>query len=122
MTAARVLIVDDDRDFAEGMAEALELHGHRIDVAFAGETAVEAVSKGPYDAVLIDVGLPGMNGVETLIKIRKVAPDVPCFLLTGHSADHLAGQGIEAGAVTILTKPVNPDEILQLISECRCAL
>ncbi len=116
MTAAKLLIIDDDRDFAEGLAEALELHGHRVGIAFTGEEGVEAVEKDDYDTILMDIGLPGLNGVESLLKIRQVDPKARCFLLTGHSADHIAKQGIEAGATEILTKPIDPKEILRRLS------
>lgn len=111
MTASRLLIVDDDRDFAEGLAEALELYDHQIDITFTGEDAVAAVKKNDYDTILMDIGLPGLNGVESLLKIRQINPKVRCFLLTGYSADHIAEQGIEAGAIEILTKPIDPAEL-----------
>lgn len=119
MTAPKLLIIDDDRDFAEGLAEALELHGHQVDIAFTGENGVEAVKKNDYDTILVDIGLPGLNGVESLLKIRQVNPKVRCFLLTGHSADHIAKQGIEAGAIEILTKPIDPEEILRRLSNTK---
>ncbi len=119
MTAPKLLIIDDDRDFAEGLAEALELHGHQVDIAFTGEDGVEAVKKNDYDTILMDIGLPGLNGVESLLKIRQVNPKVRCFLLTGHSADHIAKQGIEAGAIEILTKPIDPEEILRRLSNTK---
>jgi DNA-binding response OmpR family regulator len=116
MTALKLLIIDDDRDFAEGLAEALELHGHQVGIAFTGEEGVEAVEKDDYDTILMDIGLPGLNGVESLLKIRLVNPKARCFLLTGHSAYHIAKQGIEAGAIEILTKPIDPKEILRRLS------
>ncbi len=116
MTAPKLLIVDDDRDFAEGLAQVLKLYGHQVDIAFTGEDGVEAVKKNDYDTILIDIGLPGLNGVESLLKIRQVNPKVRCFLLTGHSADHIAEQGIEAGAIEILTKPIDLEEMLQRLS------
>ncbi len=116
MTAAKLLIIDDDRDFAEGLAEALELHGYQVGIAFTGEEGVEAVEKDDFDTILIDIGLPGLNGVESLLKIRQVDPKARCFLLTGHSADHIAKQGIEAGATEILTKPIDPEDMLRRLS------
>ncbi|MDH5410423.1 MAG: response regulator [Alphaproteobacteria bacterium] len=117
MTAARLLIVDDDRDFAEGLAEALELFDLPSVIAFTGEEAVEAFRTCDFNVVLMDIGLPGLNGVESLLKIKEINPKVGCFLLTGYSSDHLTEQGIEAGAIDILTKPVNLDEILRRIRQ-----
>ncbi len=111
MTASRVPIVDDDRDFAEGLAEYLELCGHRVDIAFTGEGGIEAAGRTAYDTILMDVGLPGLSGVESLRAIKRFQPEVRCFLLTGYSADHDSLQAVEAGAAEILTKPVNPEEL-----------
>lgn len=111
MTASRLLIVDDDRDFAEGLAEYLELCGHRVDIAFTGEGGIEAAGRTAYDTLLMDVGLPGLNGVESLREIKRSQPEIRCFLLTGYSADHVSLRGVEAGAVEIWTKPVNPEEL-----------
>ncbi len=111
MTACKLLIVDDDRDFAEGLAEYLVLCGHDVDVAFTGGDGIEAAGNKAYDAVLLDIGLPGPNGVEILLKIRQTTPKVRCFLATGYSADHIVAQGIEAGAIEIMTKPIDAEAL-----------
>lgn len=113
MNALSVLVIDDDEDFADGVSEFLELEGLRVTVARSGEAGVEACARNTYDAILIDIGLPGINGVECLTQIRQTTPDARCFLLTGYSADHIADQGIEAGAIEILTKPIKPDELMR---------
>jgi DNA-binding response OmpR family regulator len=115
MTAARLLVVDDDRDFAEGLAEVLEMDGFLVDAVVTGEAGIEAARMNHYDAVLIDIGLPGLNGVETLLGIKQIRSGARCFLLTGYSADHIAQQGIEAGAIEILTKPIDTQELLRLL-------
>lgn len=107
MSELKLLVVDDDKDFAEGLAELMELLGHWVDVVFTGEAGIEAANGCDYDAILMDIGLPGLNGPECLQRIRQSRPDVPCFLMTGYSADEIAKQGIEAGALEILTKPVD---------------
>lgn len=111
MTALKLLIVDDDRDFADSLAEALELFGHQVDIRFTGEAGIEAAKKDTYDAILMDIGLPGLNGVESLLKIKHANPEPHCFLLTGYSADHISKQGVEAGAIEVLTKPIDPEEL-----------
>lgn len=112
MTASNLLIIDDDRDFAEGLAEFLELHGYVVDVVFTGESGIETTENNTYDAILIDVGLPGLNGVESMLRIKRSDPKARCFLLTGYSAEHIAKDGIESGALEILTKPVDLDNLL----------
>jgi len=108
MTALRILIVDDDEDFADGLMEVFELDGHNPATAHNGREAILAVENGVFNVALIDIGLPGMNGAECLHAIRAIRPDLPCFLLTGYSAQDIANQGIEAGAMEILTKPIDP--------------
>ncbi|MCK5273613.1 MAG: response regulator [Alphaproteobacteria bacterium] len=116
MSELKLLVVDDDRDFAEGLAELLELFGHWVDVAFTGEAGIDAANGCDYDAILMDISLPGLNGVESLQRIRQSRPDVPCFLMTGYSADEIARQGIEAGASEILTKPLDPESLEQRLA------
>ncbi len=111
MRTVSVLIVDDDVDFADGMAEVLELDGHMVDVANTSKEGVEAAGGKEYDAAIIDIGLPDGNGVECLVAIKRIRPETRCFLMTGYSADHIAKQGIEEGALEILTKPVEVAEL-----------
>ena len=117
MNENKVLIVDDNQDFADGLAEFLELFGHQVDVTFTGESGIDAVVSNTYDAILVDIGLPGLNGIESLLKIRQTGTKARCFLMTGYSADHIAAQGIGAGAVEILTKPIDLEELLQQIGD-----
>lgn len=116
MTALKLLVIDDDADFAEGLSIALELEGCTVDMVSNGQNGIAAAKDATYDAILSDVGLPGLNGVETLRQIRQVSPATRCFLLTGYSADDLLQQGIDAGAVEILTKPINVEELLRHIA------
>jgi DNA-binding response OmpR family regulator len=111
MTTLRILIVDDDQDFADGLMEVFELDGHHPVMTHSGKDAISAIESGVFDVALIDIGLPDMNGAECLRAIREFRPDLPCFLLTGYSAEDVAKQGIEAGAMEILTKPIDPDAL-----------
>lgn len=111
MRGLKLLVVDDDRDFAEGLAELLELFGHIVDVAFSGEAGIEAANGREYAAILMDISLPGLNGVESLQRIRQSNPTARCFLMTGYSAGEIARQGIEAGALEVLTKPLDPGNL-----------
>lgn len=111
MASLKILIVDDDVDFADGLAEVFQLDGHRPAIVHSGHGAIAAAEAEKFDAALVDIGLPDMNGAECLQAIRAIQPDLPCFLLTGYSAEDVAGQGIEAGAIEIITKPVDPDEL-----------
>jgi len=68
-----VLVVDDDRDHAESVAEILEMRGHRVELAYTGEEAIARFCEADFDMVLMDVKLPGMNGVQTLLRVQEGA-------------------------------------------------
>ena len=116
MTVAKLLIIDDDSDFRESMVLALELEGYEVDTATNGRDGIEAVQANVYDVILIDVGMPGLNGVVTLAQIKELNSTARCFLLTGYSAGDLLDQGLKAGAVEILKKPIFVDALLQKIA------
>lgn len=116
---SRLLIVDDDLDFGDSLAEALEMHGHKVDTTTTGEDGIAAAGKIHYDAILMDISLPGKNGVESLIAIQKTDPKTRCFLMTGYSADHLAVRAIKAGAIEVLTKPVDINELAGRLTAIR---
>lgn len=116
MTAGRLLLIDDDLDFAEGLMMALELNDYTVDIASNGQDGIAAAQETPYDAILIDVGLPGLNGVETLSRIKQVSRGTRCFLVTGYSADQVLEQGFDAGAAEILTKPIDVEDLVQRLT------
>ena len=115
----RLLIVDDDADFGDSLAEALEMHGHKVDIATTGEDGIAAAGRTHYDAILMDVTLPGLNGVDSLLAIQATDPETRCFLMTGYSADHVAARAIEAGAIEVLTKPLDTDELVRRLAAIR---
>lgn len=117
MTTLRILIIDDDRDFADGLMEVFELYGHAPSAVHSAGAGIQLAAQGEWDAVLIDIGLPDMNGAECLAAIRAERPNLPCFLLTGYSADHIASQGMQVGDAEILTKPVDPDRLARRLAE-----
>ena len=115
----RLLIVDDDADFGDSLAEALEMHGHKVDIATTGEDGIAAAGRTHYDAILMDVTLPGLNEIDSLLAIQETDPETRCFLMTGYSADHLAARAAEAGAVEVLIKPLDPGELSRRLAAIR---
>jgi CheY-like chemotaxis protein len=89
VTGLDILVVDDDRDFAEMLGEVLELHGHSVEVAFTGEQAVARFRDRNYDVAIMDVRLPGRNGAESLSAIRETKPLARVIMMTGYSMEHL---------------------------------
>ena len=119
LNGSRLLIVDDDADFGDSLAEALEMHGHKVDIATSCEYGLAAAGRTHYDAILMDVTLPGLNGVDSLLAIQATDPEIRCFLMTGYSADHVAARAIEAGAIEVLTKPLDTDELVRRLAAIR---
>ena len=119
MRPLRIFIVDDDRDFARGLAVLLEIEGHHVELAFDGETAVRKFRKMNFDVTFMDVRLPGMNGVESFFELRKIKPHAKVVMMTAYSVEDLLTQAIDAGALGVLNKPFGADEVLQKLEGIR---
>ena len=117
MSVSKILLIDDDPDFTDGMSLALDLEGYEVTVASTATDGIEASKKAAFDVILSDIGLPDLNGVETLIQAQQYNPDARCFLLTGYSANDIVEQGINAGALKVFTKPVRMEELLELLAD-----
>jgi DNA-binding NtrC family response regulator len=117
MDSLNIFIVDDDVDFAESLADIFELEGHKCEVAFDGETALNRFKKKDYDLTFMDVKLPGKNGVESFLDIRKVKPDARVIMMTGYSVEELLEQAVEKGAFGVLHKPLNMDNVLEMVKK-----
>jgi two-component system response regulator HydG len=116
---SRILIVDDDRDHAESVADLLDLRGYQVELAFTGEQALRRFSEVDFDVTIMDVQLPGMNGVETFFQFRKARPQARVIMMTGFSVEQLVAQAIEGGALGILHKPFATTELLTAIEQAR---
>ena len=115
MKNARILVVDDDVDFAESLGEALESHGHEVVMVHSGETAIATFREDRFDIAFVDVRLPGMDGVESFFELRRIHPDAKVMMMTGYSMEDLLQQAIEHGALGVLDKPLNINEVLDTI-------
>jgi len=112
-----ILIVDDDRDFAESLSLYLQLDGIRTSLAFSGEEAVEIMGQEEFDLIFMDVKLPGMNGVESFFKIRKMKPHAKVMMMTAHSLHHLLSRALDGGALGILHKPFTMKKVQEALKE-----
>ncbi len=111
----KVLIVDDERAVRFALAEVLKKSGFLPLEAANGAQAVEMVKQQPPDAVLLDVAMPGLNGIETLEELKKLASDLPVIIITGHGDITTAVQAIKLGAYDFLTKPPQVDRLIVTI-------
>jgi CheY-like chemotaxis protein len=114
----RVLIVDDNRDAAKNLSMLLQMEGHDVTVAYDGPSALELARTNLPDVILLDIGLPGLDGLEVARRLREdpSRPDVLLVALTGHAQDEDLCRSREAGFNAHLIKPVKLDTLNKLIS------
>ncbi|MFV0437537.1 MAG: sigma-54-dependent transcriptional regulator [Desulfopila sp.] len=111
-----VLVVDDESEFRELTVKMLKKRGIEASGAASGEEALEAVQKTPIDVVLLDVKMPGMDGIETLRRIRAQHPLIEVVLLTGHASVESGIEGMKLGAFDYLMKPIELEPLLEKLS------
>ncbi len=103
----RLLIVDDEKDFVEMFSMRLATHGEKVSSAFSGSEALKRLEQGSIDVVILDIRMPGMDGMETLKQIKQHFPIVEVILLTGHGSARTAVEGMKLGAFDYLMKPAD---------------
>jgi len=116
---ADILLVDDEEQFLKVLSQRLEGRGMKVDTSTTGEEALKKVEGKNFDAIILDLAMPGMSGLETLKRIRNENPDLQIIMLTGHGSIETGVEAIKEGAVDFLEKPANMDQILKKISEAK---
>lgn len=111
-----ILLVDDDADVCETLKDILEMENYEVRVANNGYEAIEAMQEGRFDAVLMDIVMPGINGVETLKRLKEFSPLTPVIMVTAHAVNELIDEAIREGAYTALKKPVDFDRLFSIIN------
>jgi len=107
----RVLLVDDEEDFVRSVAKVLGRRGFDVGVALSGEDGLAQLDAHRFDVAVMDLRMPGMDGLEALAVARRRHPDLKVIILTGHGTASLGIEGMRLGAVDFLTKPVDPDAL-----------
>ena len=110
-----VLVVDDNRELAENIAEILELEGIDSTIAIDGASALSALRKSRFDMVITDIRMPGMNGVELVRAIRNQWPAMLVVVMSAYSSDATLDEAVAAGALDVLFKPVDLEVVVKLI-------
>ena len=112
MNDLQVLFVDDEVDFLDTLLKRMRKRQVKVSGVRSGEDALEWLSGHPADVVVLDVRMPGMDGIETLEAIKKLNPLIEIIMLTGHANLEVARKGMELGAFDYLMKPIDIDELL----------
>jgi DNA-binding NtrC family response regulator len=117
----RVLLVDDERDFLEVLIRRLGKRDVDVRGVSSGEEALQYLEAKPIDVAVLDVRMPGMDGLTALRKIKKLDPLIEVIMLTGHASLEVALEGMRAGAFDYLMKPAEIDELLYKIQDAHRA-
>ena len=121
MEECRVLLVDDEKDFLEVLIRRLKKRQVNVDGVSSGEEALQYLRVRPIDVVVLDVKMPGMDGITALQEIKKLNPLIEVIMLTGHASLEVALEGMRSGAFDYLMKPAEIDELLYKIEDAQRA-
>ncbi|WP_449244328.1 response regulator [Desulfobacca acetoxidans] len=117
MSELRVLLVDDEEDFRETLQKRLRNRNIQVEEAENGNRALEILQTQDFDVVILDVKMPGLDGIETLKIIKAQKPDVEVIMLTGHASVESGIQGMQLGAFDYVMKPAPLDELLEKVRQ-----
>ncbi|MDO8872729.1 MAG: response regulator [Methanoregula sp.] len=112
-----VLIVDDDESLCRTLSLVLKRKGYDVTVANSGLSAIEMVRNHPFDLIFMDIRMPGMDGVETLERIRKIRPDAVVMMMTAYALEDLIEKALYLGAQGILYKPIDLEKVITTIED-----
>jgi DNA-binding response OmpR family regulator len=118
----RVLLVDDEHEFVDTLSKRLAARGFQVAVAHDGEQALAAVAQHDFHAMILDLKMPGMDGIEVLQRIREERQVVKVIILTGHGATEEEQTARALGAFDYLRKPADIDVLVDAIQRARAAL
>jgi len=117
MKKARVLLADDEVDFTDNTKTLLEHRGYDVTAVNSGDSAIRTLGQEKYDVMVLDLKMPGMDGISTLKEIKKLNFHTQILVLTGHGAINTALEAMELGAYDYLTKPCDIDELTEKLED-----
>lgn len=115
MKGSRILLVDDEVVFTTNMSKLLTSRGYRVTAVNSGDAAIQELEKNDYDVVVLDLKMPGMDGITTLKEIKKLDLFTQTLILTGHGSIDTALEAVKLGAYDYLTKPCEIDDLVEKI-------
>lgn len=116
-TRPRLLVVDDEPDTCANLSDILSDQGYDVDVAYSGEQALEQLARRPYDIALLDLKMPGIDGLELYRRMRSKAPATAAILVTAFAQDERSQTAIGEGAWRVLPKPVDCSTLLKIVAD-----
>ena len=119
MSAICVLLVDDEEDFTATLAERLESRGLTVTTANNGEKGLALVETSAFDAIVLDMMMPGMDGIETLKRMLAKRPTLQIIMLTGEANLTQGIAAVKAGALDYVEKPIELDDLLKKINDAK---
>lgn len=119
MIGLKVLLVDDEVVFAENMSALLTTRGYRVTAVHNGQSAISALEEEDFDVVVLDLKMPGMDGIATMKEVKKLEIFTEILVLTGHGSIDTAMEAVKLGAYDYLTKPCEVEELVAKIEEAR---
>jgi DNA-binding NtrC family response regulator len=119
MVEAKILLVDDEPEFTRVLSERIQSRGVDVDTAASGREALEKVKDHNYDAIVLDLSMPEMDGLETLRRLVADHPDLQVILLTAHGTLQKGIEAIKLGALDFLEKPAEIQRLLDKIRQAQ---
>lgn len=116
MTSKSVLVVDDEKNIRQTLAQALIPMGLNVETAVNGEEALQKVTEGEFDLMLLDLKMPGVDGMEVLRSLCELRPEIRIIIITAYGTIKNAVEAIKLGAVDFIEKPFSPKEIRDLVN------
>lgn len=111
----KLLFIDDEQTFLKYLAKRLVLDGFEVKTTFSGEEGVEVASKEEFDVAVVDLQMPGIDGIEVQRRLKDLQPNLPCIVLTGHGSVENALESGKYNAFKFLSKPVDMDTLIETI-------
>lgn len=115
MKGSKILLVDDETVFTTNMARLLTSRDYRVTAVNSGDAAIQELEKDDFDVVVLDLKMPGMDGITTLREIKKLDLFTQTLILTGHGSIDTALEAVKLGAYDYLTKPCEIDDLVEKI-------